>query len=70
MANNEQITAGIAAAVAPAVYNAVVSAMRETNGNNYSGDMVVNIDGKEVFRAVKKQADAYTVQNNTPAFIV
>lgn len=47
VANNEQITKGIAMAVEPAVYRAVKSAMAAGN----SGDIVLNLDGKELARA-------------------
>lgn len=47
VANNEQITTGIAMAVEPAVYRAVKSAM--STGN--SGDIVLKLDGKELARA-------------------
>ena len=60
VANNEQITQGIAQAVAPAVYDAVVSAMQNTQRG--SSDVVVNIDGKQVFKADQRQANDYTAQ--------
>ena len=66
VANNEQITQGIAQAVAPAVYNAVVSAMQNTQRGN--SDVVVNIDGKQVFKAVQRQANDYTVQTGLSPF--
>lgn len=47
VANNEQITKGIAMAVEPAVYRAVKSAM----ASGGSGDIVLNLDGKELARA-------------------
>lgn len=47
VANNEQITKGIAMAVEPAVYRAVKSAM----ANGGSGDIVLKLDGKELARA-------------------
>lgn len=66
VANNEQITQGIAQAVAPAVYNAVVSAMQNTQKGN--SDVVVNIDGKQVFKAVQRQANDYTAQTGLSPF--
>ena len=66
VANNEQITQGIAQAVAPAVYNAVVSAMQSTQRGN--SDVVVNIDGKQVFKAVQRQANDYTAQTGLSPF--
>ena len=68
VANNEQITQGIAQAVAPAVYNAVVSAMQSTQRGN--SDVVVNIDGKQVFKAVQRQANDYTAQTGLSPFNV
>ena len=47
VANNDQITKGIAMAVEPAVYRAVKSAMATGN----SGDIVLKLDGKELARA-------------------
>ena len=66
VANNEQITQGIAQAVAPAVYNAVVSAMQSTQKGN--SDVIVNIDGKQVFKAVQRQANDYTAQTGLSPF--
>lgn len=66
VANNEQITQGIAQAVAPAVYSAVVSAMQNTQRGN--SDVVVNIDGKQVFKAVQRQANDYTAQTGLSPF--
>lgn len=63
VANNEQIIKGIEAGV----YRAVTSAMYNMP-NTQSGDIVVNIDGRQVFRAVKKQANNYTTQTGLPAF--
>lgn len=66
VANSDQITQGIAQAVAPAVYNAVVSAMQNTQRGN--SDVVVNIDGKQVFKAVQRQANDYTAQTGLSPF--
>lgn len=65
ISNNEQIENGIAKAVAPAVYNAVVSAM---SMGSASGDTNVYIDGKQVFKAVRTQAKNYELQTGKPAF--
>ena len=51
VANNQQITSGIANAVYPAVYNAMIAAMASSGGNG--GDIVVQIDGENVFRVVR-----------------
>lgn len=63
--NNNQIVEGIAEGIYPAVYDAVYSAMSNTNG---SGDVTVNIDGKAVFNAVRRQANSYTMQTGMSAF--
>ena len=47
VANNDQITTGIAMAVEPAVYRAVKSAMATGSG----GDIVLQLDGRELARA-------------------
>ena len=56
VANNKQITDGIAAAVYPAVYNAVSSAMRN-NGGAGNGNIAVQIelDGDVVYKNVLKR---------------
>ena len=55
VANNEQITQGIAQAVFPAVYNAVRSAMAESNnGGNQMIDNRIYIGEEEVARAVTR----------------
>ena len=66
VANNEQITEGIANAVYPAVYNAVMAAM--SNTNTQGGDVVVQIDGQEVFRSTQKYASQYLAMTGQPAF--
>lgn len=56
VANNGQITQGIAEAIYPAVYNAVSSAMRN-NGTSGSGDisLQLNLDGDAVYKNVVKR---------------
>lgn len=56
VANNGQITQGIAEAIYPAVYNAVSSAMRN-NGASGSGDisLQLNLDGDAVYKNVVKR---------------
>lgn len=63
VANNDQITQGIA----QAVYNAFTSALATTNTNS-SGDIVINIDGKQVFKAVQRQATNYVAQTGQLPF--
>jgi len=67
VANNMQITQGIANAVYPAVYDAMTAAL--AHGNNGGGDIVVRIGEKEVFRAVRREANNYTRQTGKAAFI-
>lgn len=63
VANNDQITQGIA----QAVYSAFTSALSTTNRGS-SGDIIVNIDGKQVFKAVQKQATNYVAQTGQTPF--
>ena len=63
VANNQQITDGIARAV----YGAFTSALSATNRGS-SGDIIVNIDGKQVFKAVQKQATNYVAQTGQTPF--
>lgn len=57
VANNEQITGGIASAVEPAVYNAVRQALADSGNNSHSGssNTDVYIDSKKVGRAITKE---------------
>lgn len=52
VANNYQITEGIADAVYPAVYNAVSSAMRNNGGSGGDITIQVNLDGDVVYRNI------------------
>lgn len=63
VANNEQIIAGIQSGV----YEAVLSAMNNANQGT-QGDIVVQIDGKKVFQAVRKQHNNYLMQTGKNAF--
>lgn len=67
IANNEQIEGGIASAVAPAVYNAVLSAMQNSQGN-INVNVILEGDAKGVFSLVKKEADTRTLLTGQPAF--
>lgn len=68
VANNKQITDGIAQAVGPAVYSAVVEAMNASGGNGGNVRVVLEGDAKKVFRIVKTEADNYTASTGKPAF--
>ena len=62
VANNEQIVNGIK----QGVFEAVSAAMGSNNGSN--NDIVINIDGREVFRVVRNRANEYYNTNGKPAF--
>ena len=68
VANNQQITTGIANAVGPAVYKAVVSAMAMSSDNNGNITVVLEGDAKGLFKAVKKEAQNYTNATGQAAF--
>ncbi len=70
VANNQQITTGIANAVGPAVYKAVVSAMAMSSDNNGNITVVLEGDAKGLFKAVKKEAQNYTNATGQAAFPV
>ena len=62
VANNDQIVE----AVSIGVYNAVVDAMSRSGGNKQP--TIVQINGREVFRAVQDESSAYTRRTGQPAF--
>lgn len=70
VANNYQITKGIADAVGPAVYEAVIAAMSKDGGSK--GNVTVVLEGKagQLFKAVKTEAENYTKSTGKPAFPV
>lgn len=67
VANNQQITQGIAQAVEPAVYNAMMNALSQ---NSNSGNVTVVLEGDtdKFFRAMQKKARDYTNSTGNPAF--
>ena len=67
VANNDQITKGIADAVYPAVYNAVVSAMSNSS-NNQNVNVTLQGDVNKIFRAVQDESRSYTRRTGRPAF--
>ena len=67
VANSDQITQGITQAVAPAVYNAVVEAMR-VSGSNVSVNLVG--DTKKIFNVVQTEANNYVAQTGQSPFMV
>lgn len=68
VANNQQITTGIANAVGPAVYDAVLSALMQGGGNNGNVTIVLEGDARGLFKVVKQEADAYTRSTGQSAF--
>lgn len=66
VANNEQITQGIADAVYPAVYNAVSAAMKNNNGSNVT--FSVEGDPNGIFKVTQKKANEYYRRTGNPAF--
>lgn len=69
VANNQQITAGIANAVGPAVYNATKAAMQE-GGNTNRIIVTLEPDAKGLFRIVKTEAQNYTNSHGVSPFPV
>lgn len=67
VANNEQITQGIADAVYPAVYNAVSAAMKNNAGDS-NVTFQVEGDPNGLFKVVRKEADVYFRRTGNPAF--
>lgn len=67
VANNEQITKGIADAVYPAVYNAIMSAMSNGSSNN---EVVFRVEGdpNAIFKVVQEKAISYNRRTKKPAF--
>lgn len=62
VANNDQIVQ----AVSMGVYNAVVDAMSRSGGN--AQPTIVQINGREVFRAVQSESASYRNRTGQPAF--
>lgn len=70
VANNQQITTGIANAVGPAVYKAVIAAMAMSSDSNGNITVVLEGDAKGLFKVVKKEAQNYTNATGQAAFPV
>lgn len=62
VANNDQIVE----AISIGVYNAYMDAMSRSGGNKQP--TIVNINGREVFRAVQDESTAYSRRTGQPAF--
>ena len=65
VANQQEITQGIANAVYPAVYNAVVAAMSEANSNV---SITLQGDADKLFTMVQDKANSYTNMTGQAAF--
>lgn len=65
VANQQEITQGIANAVYPAVYNAVVAAMSEANNNV---NITLQGDADKLFTMVQDKANSYTNMTGQAAF--
>ena len=72
VANNEQITEGIARGVAPAVYDAVSAAIRnnQSSGNGNGGqapvvEVIIKCDSETLYRSVKKGEKTYSGRYRT-----
>lgn len=65
VANQQEIITGIANAVYPAVYNAVVAAMSETNNNV---NITLQGDADKLFTMVQDKANSYTNMTGQAAF--
>ena len=68
VANNQQITAGIAAAVGPAVYQAMMAALKYYGSNGGNVTVVLQGDAKKFFKAMQKEAETYTKTHNKSPF--
>lgn len=64
VANNEQITDGIK----QAVIEGMATVFANANFGQQGGDVVVQIDGQEVFRTTQRYANQYTAMTGQPAF--
>lgn len=67
VANNDQITDGIAKAVGPAVYDAVVTAMQQSS-NNDGGVYIVTPDGQSLFSVVREEGMKFQQSTGMPVF--
>lgn len=61
VANNNQITSGIASAVGPAVYNAVTAAMKVAGGENKNQPIYVYVGGEQLTDYVVKDVNGRTM---------
>lgn len=70
VANNQQITTGIANAVGPAVYAAMMAAMQANGGNASKVVVTIEPDAKGIFRIVRTEAQNYTNSHGVSPFPV
>lgn len=59
VANNQQITDGIRAAVVQGIIQVLPGILSSTVSNNNGGDVVLTMDGKEIARAVNRANDTF-----------
>lgn len=69
VANNQQIAEGIALAVGPAVYNAMLAAMRK-GGDNKNINIILQGDVKKFFKAMQNEAIEYANTHHKSPFPV
>lgn len=70
VANNQQITTGIAKAVGPAVYQAVMAAMQSSGGSGKNVIVTLDGDAKGIFKVVKAEAQNYMNSHGVSPFPV
>lgn len=63
--NNDQIVSS----VSDGVYRAVASAMSRYGNSNEQGDIIINIDGNEVFEVIRKKDNEYRKRTGRGAFV-
>ena len=68
VANNQQITNGIANAVSSSMYSAISKAMAQSGNNNSNTTVVLQGDAKQMFKVVRSEANRYTQSTGRPAF--
>lgn len=55
VANNDQISQGFAEAIYPAIYNAVKSAMVNSDTSNGNISVQINLDGEPIYKDIIKR---------------
>lgn len=72
VANNQQITDGIANAVGPAVYAAMISALSHMPREERNGNVIIRLEGdaKKFFKAMREEAAKFTETTGISPFPV